>query len=178
LPATRSRPTAVSRGHWWPQRMPFPECTRFPGRALQDGRRSPRTNPSWPLSAAAGSLELAQLADVLVRRFPAAVEAADAALDEGAFDRVAAPARDRPDVVVECSERAREVYEQLSPSQRALLPHLDKPIGDRAQVLGVGRSQAYAASGKLSALLAELVLDDELREEVTMEVLRLCVVSP
>ncbi|WP_433272275.1 hypothetical protein ACQPZA_18815 [Pseudonocardia xinjiangensis] len=130
------------------------------------------------LKMAAGSMELSQLADVLVRRFPAAVEAADAALDEGAFNRAVAPARDRPDVVVECSDRAREVYEQLSPSQRALLPHLDNPIGDRAQVLGVGRSQAYAASGKLKALLTELVLDDGLRDEVTMEVLRLCVVSP
>ena len=99
-------------------------------------------------------------------------------MDERTFDRAVAPVEDRPDVGVEVSDRARQVYEQLSPSQRALLPHLDKPIVEQAQILGVGRSQAYAASGKLKALLAELVPDDELRGEVTMEVLRLCVVNP
>ena len=130
------------------------------------------------LERAGASLEVAQLTYVLVRRFPAAVEPADAALDERTFDRAVAPVEDRPDVVVEVSERARQAHEQLSPSQRVLLPHLDKPIAEQAQILGVGRSQAYAAIGKLKALLDELVPDDELRGEVTVEVLRLCVVNP
>jgi hypothetical protein len=130
------------------------------------------------LEAAAGSLEVAQLTAVLIERFPLAAEPADAALDDKLFDRVVAPLEERPDIVVEVSDRAREVYEQLSPSQRALLPNLDKPVADQEQILGVGRSQAYAASGKLKALLRELVPDDALRTEVTMEVLRLCVVNP
>lgn len=130
------------------------------------------------LGTAAGSLEVAQLTAVLVRRFPAAVEYADATLDEQTFDLAVAPLEDRPDVMLEVSDRAQKVYAQLSPSQRALLPHLGRPIGDQAQVLGLGRSQAYAASGKLKALLVELVPDDVLRAEVTLEVLRLCVVKP
>jgi hypothetical protein len=130
------------------------------------------------LRAAGGSLEVAQLTAVMVRRFPAAAEYADATLDEQAFNQAVAPLEDRPDVLVEVGDRAREVYEQLAPAQRALMPHLNKPIEDQAQVLGLGRSQTYAASGKLKALLIELVPDDELRAEVTLEVLRLCTVNP
>jgi hypothetical protein len=130
------------------------------------------------LTAAAGSLEVAQLTAVFLQRFPVAVEHADATLDEKVFDRAIAPAEDRPDVVVEVSDRAREVYEQLSPSQRVLLPHLDKPIADQMLVLNMGRSQAYAAAGKLKAILIALVPEDELRADVAMEVLRLCLVNP
>jgi hypothetical protein len=130
------------------------------------------------LGTAAGSLEVAQLTWVMLQRFPAAVEYADATLDETVFRRAVAPPEERPDVVVEVSERALEVYEQLSPSQRALLPHLDKPISEQAQILEVGRSQAYVASGKLKAMLIELVPEDDLRADVTLEVLRLCVVNP
>lgn len=130
------------------------------------------------LAAAGGSLEVAQLTAVMLRRFPAAVEYADPSLDEQAFEVAVAPLEDRPDVMAEVSDRAAEVYEQLSPSQRALLPHLGKPVDDQAEILGLGRSQAYAARGKLTALLIELVPDDELRAEVTLEVLRLCVVRP
>jgi hypothetical protein len=130
------------------------------------------------LATAAGSLEVAQLTAVLVQRFPAAVEYADASIDEQTFNQAVVPLEDRPDVQVEVGYRAADVYAELSPSQRALLPHLDKPIGDQAQILGVGRSQAYAAGGKLKALLVELVPDDGLRAEVTLELYRLCVVNP
>lgn len=130
------------------------------------------------LSAAAGSLAVPEVTWVLVQRFPAAVELADATLDQSAFDLTVAPFEDRPDVLVEVSARAREVYDQLSPSQRALLPHLDKPVDDHMQILGVGRSQAYEAARKLRAALRELVPEDELRGNVTLEVLRLCLVTP
>lgn len=130
------------------------------------------------LNRAAGSLEAAQLTAVLVRRFPAAVDYADASLDDQLFDVVVAPLEDRPDVMYEVGDRAQEVYVQLSPSQRALLPHMDKPVGEQTQILGLGRSQTYAASGKLKAALVQLIPDDGLRAEVTMELYRLCVVNP
>lgn len=130
------------------------------------------------LRAANGSLEVAQLTAVLVRRFPAAVQYADATLDEETFNQAVAPLEDMPDVVLDVSDRAQEVYAQLSPSQRALLPQLDKPITEQAHVLGVGRSQAYTASAKLKALIVVLMPDDKLRAEVTLEVLRLCVMKP
>jgi hypothetical protein len=130
------------------------------------------------LSTAVGSLEVAQLTWVVLQRFPAAAEPADAALDQSTFEVAIAPLEDRPDVLVEVGARAQDVYEQLSASQRALLPHMDKPVADHMQVLGVGRSQAYEAARKLKALLEELVPEDDLRGDVTLEVVRLCVVNP
>ncbi|MFI6298339.1 hypothetical protein ACIBEJ_42580 [Nonomuraea sp. NPDC050790] len=129
-------------------------------------------------SAATGSLEVAALTWIFLQRFPAAAEYADATLDQTAFDLAVAPFEDRPDVLVEVGERAQEVFAQLSPSQRALLPHLNKPAGDQMQVLGVGRTQAYEAAKKLKAVLSEMVPDDDLRENVMLEVLRLCLVNP
>jgi len=130
------------------------------------------------LSAAAGSLEIAELTWVLLQRFPAAVEPADATLDQSTFELAIAPLQDRPDVLVEIGARAQEVYEQLSPSQRALLPHIARPVADQMQVLDVRRSQAYEAARKLKAVLEELVPEDDLRGDVTLEVVRLCVVNP
>jgi hypothetical protein len=137
------------------------------------------------LAAAGGSMEPAELTWVLLQRFPAAAEVADAVLDHHVFERTAAPAEQRPDVLVEgnddldeVSARAADVYGQLSPAQRVLLPHLDAPITDVMKVLGVGRSQAYATVGKLKATLPELVPEDGLRRDVMLEVLRLCQVDP
>lgn len=148
-------------------------------------RRAPLTSDAALIAilravfaAAAGSLDVAELTWVFLQRFPAAVEPADAALDQSAFDLAVAPLADNPEVLVDVSERAQEVYEQLSPSQRALLPHLDKPVADHMQILGVGRSQAYEAARKLKGTLEELVPEDDLRSDVALEVLRLCSVNP
>jgi hypothetical protein len=128
--------------------------------------------------AAQGSLEVAQLTAVFLRRFPVAVEQADTALDDDAYDLALAPLEDRPDVIAEVTDLAQEVYEQLSASQRALLPHLDKPVEDQMQILSVGRTQAYEVARRLKALLSDLIGADDLRDEIGLEVLRLCVVNP
>lgn len=130
------------------------------------------------LKAAQGSMEAAQLTAVFVRRFPVAVEHADATLDDGSYDLAVAPLEDRPDIVAEVSDLAREVYEQMSASQRALLTHLDKPVEDQMEILGVGRTQAYDVARRLKALLRELIGTEELRDEIGLEILRLCVVNP
>lgn len=160
--------------------VPGVRAVRWSGR-----RRSPLASDESLIAmleavflAAAGSLGVAELTWVFLQRFPAAVEPADATLDQSEFELAVAPFEDRPDVLVEVSERAQEVYDQLSPSQRALLPHLDKPVDDHMQVLGVGRSQAYEAARKLKAALSELVPEDDLRGDVTLEVLRLCFRAP
>lgn len=129
------------------------------------------------LKVAQGSMDPAQLTAVFVRRFPVAVEQADATLSDEGYALAVAPLEDRPDIVAEVSDWAREVYEQMSPSQRALLPHLDKPVKDHMEVLGVGRTQAYEVAARLKALLRELIGADELRDEIGLEVLRLCVVN-
>lgn len=130
------------------------------------------------LDAACGSLEVAQLTHVFVQRFPAAVDLADASIDETTFNQVTDFAEDRPDNALAISETAHEVYEQLSPSQRALLPHLHEKVEDQMQVLEIGRSQTYQAVSKLKATLAELIPNDSLRDEITLEVNRLCCVNP
>jgi len=89
------------------------------------------------LTAAGGSLEVAQLTKVILERFPAAVEHADTALDQEVLD-VVAPRHDGPDVLAEVTDLAREMYEQLSPSQRVLLPYLDASVKDWMEVLNVG----------------------------------------
>ena len=129
-------------------------------------------------SAASGSLEVADLSWIFLQRFPAAVAPADATLDPAAFDWAVAPLDERPDVLVEVGAQAREVYDQLSPSQRALLPHLEKPVADHMQILGVGRSQAYEAARKLKTVIGDLMPEDDLRGAVVLEVVRLCVVHP
>jgi len=129
-------------------------------------------------AAAMGSLEPAQLTAVFLRRFPVAVEQADAALDDDVYDLAVAPLEDRSDIAAEVTDLAREVYEQLSPSQRALLPHLDKPVDEQMEILGVGRTQAYEAGRRLKAVLSELIGGEDLRDEIGLEVLRLCVVNP
>lgn len=129
-------------------------------------------------STASGSLEVADLTWIFLQRFPAAVAPADATVDPAVFDWVVAPLEERPDVLVAVDAQAHEVYEQLSPSQRALLPHLEKPVADHMEILGVGRSQAYEAARHLKAVIGDLVPEDDLRGAVVLEVARLCVVHP
>lgn len=127
------------------------------------------------LATAGGSLEVAQLVAVLVRRFPAAVEPADARLDEQTFDRVTAPVDDpMTERSGEVGDRAREVYAQLSPAQRALLPHVTDPIADQMQILRAGRSQTYVAVRTLRTMLADLIPEDEWRDTVFHELVQLC----
>lgn len=130
------------------------------------------------LKTAQGSLDVAQLTAVLIRRFPVAAEHADTGLDDNSYDLAVAPLEERPDIVSEVSDLAREVHGQMSASQRALLPHLDKPVEDQMEVLGVGRTQAYEVARRLKALLHELIGTEELRNEIGLEILRLCVVNP
>jgi hypothetical protein len=130
------------------------------------------------LKVAQGSMEVAQLTMVFLRRFSVAAEQADATLNDEHYDLAVAPLEERPDIVAEVSDRARDVYEQMSASQRALLPHLDKPMKDQMEILGVGRTQAYDVAARLKALLRELIGADDLRDEISLEVLRLCMVNP
>jgi hypothetical protein len=46
------------------------------------------------------------------------------------------------------------------------------------EILGVGRTQAYEAARRLKPVLSELIGGEDLRDEIGLEVLRLCVVNP
>ena len=83
------------------------------------------------LTAAGGSLEVAQLVHVVAQRFPAAAEPEDVTIGDDTFDRVTRMGNDDPGFALEIGESIREVLDQLSPSQRALVPYLECDINDR-----------------------------------------------
>ena len=128
--------------------------------------------------SAKGSLEVSTLTAVFVERFPAALEHSDANLDQDQWDFLHAPLEDRPEIVWEITESALEVYEQLSHSQRAIFPHLDKPPKDRMEILGLGKSQTALHTRELKEMLKRMIPDDKERLQVISEIYRLCVVNP
>ena len=66
------------------------------------------------------------------------------------------------------------MLDQLSPSQRALVPYLDRDINAVMEVLNVGRSRAYEAISHLKGLLERLLPDDETRAVVYAAVVERC----
>lgn len=130
------------------------------------------------LMAAAGCVDIQTLTLVLADRFPLAMEAEDPLLDPKDWEAFKGPTEDQPGFDQEISEAALEVYGQLSPSQRALLPHLGKSLADQMEVLGLKKSQTSLAARKLQEALQLLVPDSESRNEITLEIYRLCLVNP
>jgi hypothetical protein len=126
------------------------------------------------LTAAAGSLEVAQIVHVVAQRFPAAAEPEDVTIDDDTFDRVTRMERDDPGFAFETGESIGAVLDQLSPSQRALVPYLDRDINAVMEVLNVGRSRAYEAVRHLKGVLDRLLPDDETRAVVYTAVVERC----
>jgi len=126
------------------------------------------------LTAAGGSLEVAQLVHVVAQRFPAAAEPEDVTIDDDTFDRATHMGSDDPGFAFETGESISAVLDQLSPSQRALVPYLDRDINVVMEVLNVGRSRAYEAVRHLKGLLDRLLPDDETRGVVYAAVVERC----
>ena len=126
------------------------------------------------LTAAGGSLEVAQLVHVVAQRFPAAAEPEDVTIDDDTFDRVTRMYRDDPALAFETGESISAVLDQLSPSQRALVPYLDRDVNAVMEVLNVGRSRAYEAVRHLKGVLDRLLPDDETRAVVYAAVVERC----
>jgi hypothetical protein len=125
-------------------------------------------------TAARGSLEVAQLVHVVAQRFPAAAEPEDTTIGEDIFERVTRMVNDDPGFALETAESVREVYDQLSPSQRALVPYLDCDIKVVMGVLHIGRSRAYEAVKHVRDLLDRLLPVDDTRDVVGAAVVRMC----
>ena len=126
------------------------------------------------LTAAGGSLEVAQLVHVVAQRFPAAAEPEDITIDDDTFDQATRMHRDDPALALETGESISAVFDQLSPSQRALVPYLNRDINAVMEVLNVGRSRAYEAVRHLKDLLDRLLPDDETRAVVYAAVVERC----
>jgi len=126
------------------------------------------------LTAAAGSLEVAQLVHVVAQRFPAAVEPEDTTISDDAFERITRAEKGDPGSALETEEFIRDVYDQLSPSQRAVVPYLESDIQVVMEVLHVGRSRAYEAVKHIRDLLDRLLPADDTRGIVYDAVVERC----
>jgi hypothetical protein len=116
------------------------------------------------LEAAAGTVSLQDLAQSIAPRLGlTATPLAEAVDDRDPFDRVAAP--QHADAVID-SMRATEIFAILSQRERLLLATPGAPVRELRSVIGVGPSQAAELHGRLRALLASELKDDENYEAV------------
>jgi hypothetical protein len=143
-------------------------------------RRSIVAVVSAVLRAADGSVEIAQLVEVFVARFPAVLDPAvsplpddldsSTAIDEGLTpEEQLVAAEDEVDAAV----TAAEVVGMLAPWERLIVPHLDNPPAIQA-VLDCGRSQAYQHARRLKEKLKQIVGDGHDMRAVGLEVIELC----
>jgi hypothetical protein len=116
------------------------------------------------LAAAAGTVPLDQLAQSIAPRLGlAALPVAQTVDDRDPLDRVAAP--QHADAVLD-SMRAAEIFGILSQRERLLLAAAGTPVRGLRSVIGVGPSQAAELQGRLRALLASELEEDENYEAV------------
>jgi hypothetical protein len=116
------------------------------------------------LEAAAGTVALDELARAIAPRLGLTpmpvIEAVD---DRDPFEGIAGP--QHADAVLD-SLRAAEIFAILSRRERLLLAWAGTPVRELRAVIGVGPSQAAELQGRLRALLAAELQDDEDYEAV------------
>jgi hypothetical protein len=116
------------------------------------------------LEAAAGTVALDELARAVAPRLGLTpLPLAEPVDDRDPFDRVAGP--QATDAVLD-SLRAVEIFTILSRRERLLLASAGTPVRELRSVIGVGPSQAAELQGRLRALLAAELADDENYEAV------------
>lgn len=116
------------------------------------------------LEAAAGTLALDELARSIAARLGLSpTPLAQPVDDRSALDRLPAP--QQADGVLD-GMRAAEIFGLLSSRERLLLAATGTPVRELRAVIGVGPSQAAELQGRLRALLAMELRDDERYEAV------------
>lgn len=132
------------------------------------------------LAAAGGSLEVAELVQVFVVRFPVVLDPVVLPLpqypqtgvgrDDGLTPEEQAIAVDDE---IDTAATAVEIVGMLSVQERRIVPHLHNPPGIQV-VLGCGRSQAYHHAARLKEKLTQLIGDSDDVRAVGLEVIELC----
>ncbi len=132
------------------------------------------------LTEAAGALEVAQLVEVFVARFPAALDPATQPLPDAVEHDI--PDRDTatPEELVVAFEEeidaaadATSIVAMLSPEERAIVRRIED-VPAIQELLGCGRSQAYHRVRRVKEKLAQLVGQSDDVRAVALEVIRLC----
>ncbi|MEU1306560.1 hypothetical protein [Streptomyces shenzhenensis] len=132
------------------------------------------------LTAAAGSMEVAQLVEVFTARFPVVLDPVVVTLPADAGSEIAVDAQPSPEEIVlacaddaEAASAAEGIVSMLSPKERHMVPYLDSP-GEIQALVGCGRSQAYQRVARLREKLRQLVGEGDDVLSVGAEVIRLC----
>jgi hypothetical protein len=130
------------------------------------------------LERAAGSVDIAELTHVFVRRFPVALDPAVQPADVEVESFATGAPTPEEHVVEESQEleaasQAVAVAGMLSPQERTLLA-CRADITAIQTALGCGRSKAYQQAKRLNEKLVQLAGDDEEGRAVIREVIRLC----
>ena len=116
------------------------------------------------LEAAAGTVALDELARSIAPRLGLTpMPLAEAVDDRDPFESIAGPAH--ADAVLD-SMRAAEIFTILGRRERLLLASAGTPVRELRSVIGVGPSQAAELQGRLRALLAAELQDDDGYEAV------------
>lgn len=85
---------------------------------------------------------------------------------------------DDPAVLATVADYAVELWQGLSQTERSLVPHLGKTDAELAVIAGTGPRQARAIADALAEKLRLATVDDDQRDDVIVELLRLCQVRP
>ncbi|WP_127782446.1 hypothetical protein [Rhodococcus sp. X156] len=128
------------------------------------------------LTAAGGPVPAGKLLTVLRRRFPLPPAKAPKPVLVPSVDTGAT--LPGPEAGVLARDAADEIWQSLSPLDRALVPHLGQPPAELATVAGSSPEQAQAAATDLADRLREACRDDELAFEVLARVRQLCTERP
>nr|WP_157528566.1 hypothetical protein [Kibdelosporangium sp. MJ126-NF4] len=132
------------------------------------------------LTAAEGSLEIAQLVEVFVARFPVVLDPTTVPLPDAmeldAPDRAALTPEEQVIAVedeVDAAASAVGIVAMLSPQEREIVRHFGDIPAIQA-LLNCGRTQAYHQVKRLREKLTQLVGDSDDVRAVGLEVIRLC----
>ncbi|WP_152564103.1 hypothetical protein [Actinomadura welshii] len=130
------------------------------------------------LEAASGSLEIAQIVEVFVARFPAVLDPVvvpllESEIGDGFYQPTPEEAVVAADDEVDHATNAAGIVGTLSAAEQQILRCLTDPQAVE-RLLGCGRSQAYHHIKRLREKLKQLAGEDDAARAVVLEVIQLC----
>lgn len=160
----------------------IPKWTSETRRAPLADRKSLEAVIRAVLSTATGSMEVAQLVEVFIARFPVALDPRVLPLPDDAGSQITVSTHASPEGIVLARDDeagaasvAAQIVAMLSPQERGMVTYLES-LSELQALLGCGRTQAYHHRTRLKEKLQQLVGNgdgDQVRS-VGSEVIRLC----